>query len=63
MELSDREKELVDRLYNKYGVECLDIISLMIEYQYDIYGHAYSSLKRVKDELKSLILEKIEEKR
>ena len=63
MELSKKEQELVDRLFNKYGSESVDIVFLMLEYQFDIYGHAYNSLKRVKSELKSLILEKIEEKR
>jgi len=61
--LSKKEQELVDRLFNKYGSESVDIVFLMLEYQFDIYGHAYNSLKRVKSELKSLILEKIEEKR
>jgi len=61
MELSKKEQKLVDRLYNRYGSESVDVVYWMLEYQYDIYGHAYSSLNRVKSELKSLILEKIKQ--
>ena len=37
MELSKKEQELVDRLFNKYGSESVDIVFLMLEYQFDIY--------------------------